>query len=101
MNAKASQIFGNQFVIFAFFAPTSCLYIILNYLLSKNDCPGICKTMTSTTILKIRTDRDRRDFTYRTMGRSSFVIRPTKNRSGLSNDSTMDRILFFWSPRVS
>jgi len=40
-------------------------------------------------------DRDRRDFTHGTMGRSSFSIRPTKNRSDLSKNSTMDRILFF------
>jgi len=45
-------------------------------------------------------DRDRRDFTHGTMGRSSFSIRPTKNRSDLSKNSTMDRILFFCRPRV-
>jgi hypothetical protein len=36
--------------------------------------------------------KDRRNLKHGTMSRSSFFIRPTKNRSDLSKNSTMDRI---------
>ena len=51
-------------------------------------------------ILSIGFDRDRRDFTFGTMGTSNFLTRPTKNRSDLFSNSSMERILFFCRPRV-